>query len=104
MLSLDDKKSKGTQSFSLFIDWNTAVYFHSFGIEYIPQEVLSKIKDNSFTYNIFRIHDNDYIMYGFSFIAFIEYMLASLKFRLKQEIIFRRNKTWVESIKRHESI
>ena len=30
----------------LFIDKNIAIYFDSFGIEYIPQEVLNKIKDN----------------------------------------------------------
>ena len=35
---------KGAVS-SLFIDKNTAVYFDSFGIEYIPQEVLNNIKD-----------------------------------------------------------
>ena len=39
----------------LFIDRNTAVYFDSFGTEYIPQEVLSKIRNKSITHNIFRI-------------------------------------------------
>ena len=29
-----------------------------FGIEYILQEVLNKIKDKSITHNIFRIQDN----------------------------------------------
>ena len=33
------KKRKGIYCVSLFIDRNTAVYFHSFGIEYIPQKV-----------------------------------------------------------------
>ena len=50
---------------SLFIDKNMAVYFDSFGIEYIPQEVLSKIKDKSITQNIFRIQDDDSVMCGF---------------------------------------
>ena len=61
---------------SLFIDKNTTVYFDSVGIEYIPQEVLNKIKDKSITHNIFRIQDNDSIMCGFYCIAFIEYILA----------------------------
>ena len=52
------------------------MYFHYFGIEYILQEVLSKIKDKSITHNIFRIQDNQSIMSGFYCIAFIEYMLA----------------------------
>ena len=45
-INLDDKQSKGTYWISIFIDKNTAVYFDSFGTEYIPQEVLSKIKVN----------------------------------------------------------
>ena len=54
----------------------TAVHFDSFGIEYIPQELLDKIKDKSITQNIFIIQDNESIMCGFYCIAFIEYILA----------------------------
>ena len=46
------------------------------GTEYIPQEVLHKIKDKSITHNIFRIQDNESIMCGFYCTALIEYMLA----------------------------
>ena len=46
VINLGDKNSKGTHSFSLFIGKNTTVYFDSFGIEYIPQEVLKKSKIN----------------------------------------------------------
>ena len=60
----------------LFINKNTAVYFNSFGIEYIFQRILNKIKDKSITHNIFRIQDNESIMCGFYCIAFINYMLA----------------------------
>ena len=59
------KKSKETHWVSLFIDRNTAVHFDSVGIEYIPQEVLNKIKDKSITYNIFRIQHDGSIMCGF---------------------------------------
>ena len=47
-----------------------------FRIEYLPLEVLNKIRDKSITHNIFRIQDNEFIMCGFYCIAFIEYMLA----------------------------
>ena len=57
--------SKEKHWVSLFIDKNTAVYFDSFGNEYIPQEVLHKIKDKSINHNIFRIQSNDLIMCGF---------------------------------------
>ena len=36
-----------------------AVYCDSFGIDYIPQEVLSKTRDNSITLSIFRIQDDE---------------------------------------------
>ena len=70
------QNSKWTHKVSLFIDGNTAVYFVSFEIEYIPQERLNKIKDKSITHNIFRMQDDESIMSGFCCIAFIKYMLA----------------------------
>ena len=76
MTKIDDKKSKEAHWVSLFIDKNLAVYFDSFRIEYIHQEVLNKIKDKSITHNTFRIQDNESIMCEFYFIALIEYMLA----------------------------
>ena len=80
VINLHDKNSKGKQWASLFIDKNTAVYFDSFGIEYILEEVLNKIRDKSITHNIFRMQDNESIMRGFYCIAFIEYMLAGKTF------------------------
>ena len=53
-----------------------ALYFDSFGINYILQEVLCKIKDKSIIHNIFRIQDDGSIMCGFYCITFIEYMLT----------------------------
>ena len=62
VINLHDKNSKETHWVSIFIDKNIAVYFDSFGIEYIPQEVLSKIKDKSITHNILRTQADDSIM------------------------------------------
>ena len=72
VINLDGKQSKGTPWVSLFIDKNIAVYFDSFGIEYNPQEVLSKIKNKSITHNIFRIQNDDSIMCRFYCIIFIK--------------------------------
>ena len=76
LINLDDKNSKGTHWVSLFIDRSTGVHFDSFGIEYVPQEVLNKIKNKSINHNIFRIQDNESVTCGFYCIAFIGYMLA----------------------------
>ena len=40
---------------SLFIDRDRAVYFDIFGFECFSQEILNKIKDKSFTHNMFWI-------------------------------------------------
>ena len=45
--NLDDKNSKRSHWVLLFIGKNLGVYFDSFGIECIPQNVLNKIKDKS---------------------------------------------------------
>ena len=45
------------------------MYFDSFGIEYIPQKVLSKIKDKPITDNIFRIQGDDSIMCGLTLLG-----------------------------------
>ena len=54
-MNLDDENSKGTHWVSLFTYKNLAIYFDCFGIEYVPQEVLNKIRDISVTHNIFRV-------------------------------------------------
>ena len=76
MINLDGKQSKGTHWVSLFIDKNTALYFDSFGIEYIPEEVLNKIRDKFIKRNIFRTQDNDSNKCRFYCITFIKYILA----------------------------
>ena len=56
------------------------IYFDSFGVEYIPKEIMEKI-EHSFLGNknikmsIFRIQDNNSIMCRYFYILFIEYML-----------------------------
>ena len=43
VINLDHENIKGTQWVSLFIDKKLAIHFDSFGIEYIPQDVLNNI-------------------------------------------------------------
>ena len=52
------------------------MYFDSFGIEHIQQEVLSKIKGKSITHNMFRIQDDDSVICGVYCIALRQYMLT----------------------------
>ena len=59
---------------------NEVSYFDSFGVEYIPKEIMERIEQSSLgnkniKTNIFRIQDNNSIMCGYFCILFIEYML-----------------------------
>ena len=59
VINIDDKQSKGIHWISLLINKNTAVVFDTFGIEYIPEEILRQIKDKTIAHNIFRIQSYD---------------------------------------------
>ena len=76
VINLDVKNSKGTHWVSLFTENNLDLYFDYFGIKDTPLEVLNKIIYKSITHNIFRMQDNESVMCGFYFIAFIKCMLA----------------------------
>ena len=54
----------------------TEMQLYTFWIEYIPHNLLNKIRDKSISHNMFRIKDNESIMCGFYCIAFIDYMLS----------------------------
>lgn len=71
VINLQDKQGKETYWVSLFIYRNTAGYIDSFGIEYISQELLRKMKDGSITYSIVTIQDGNSIKCRFSGIAFM---------------------------------
>ena len=51
-------------------------YFNSFGVEHIPKEIKTFIKNKNITTNIFKIQAYDSIMCGYSCIGFIDFMLT----------------------------
>ena len=55
---------------------NDVIYFDSFGVEHIPQEIKAFINNKNIITNIFRIQANDSIMCGYFCIALIDFMLA----------------------------
>ena len=93
IINLDEYKNTGTHWIALFVKPKYAVYFDSFGIEYIPKEINEFIRskelgpavgNNDMTKssaiariksNIFRIQAYDSIMCGYFCIEFINYML-----------------------------
>ena len=66
-----------------FLKKNEIVYFDSFSVEYIPEEIKKFIKtfpgNKNIKTNIFRVQEDNSIMCGYFCIGFIDYQLASKK-------------------------
>ena len=62
-----------------FVKKNEIVYFDSFGVEHIPEEIKEFIGNKNIKANIFRVQANDSVMCGYFCIGFIGFMLAGKK-------------------------
>ena len=74
LINLDEYENTGMHWVSLFVKTNEAIYFDSFGIEHIPNEI-KFIGNKNIISNIFRIQAYDSIMCQYFCIEFINYML-----------------------------
>ena len=59
---------------------NVVTYFDSFGVEHIPKEIKTFIKNRNIKTNIFRVQAYYSIMCGYFCIAFINFMLKGKSF------------------------
>ena len=55
------------------------VYFDSFGVEHLPEEIKESIGNKNIKANIFWVQANDSVMCGYFCIGFIVFMLANKK-------------------------
>ena len=58
-----------------FVKKNEIVYFDSFGVENIPEEITEFIRNKNIKANIFRVQANNSVMCGYFCIGFIDFML-----------------------------
>ena len=58
---------------------NEIVYFDSFGVEHVPEEIRKFIWNKNINANFFWVQENDSIMCGYFCIGFIDFMLAGKK-------------------------
>ena len=63
----------------VFCNKNEIVYFDSFGVEHVPEEITKFIGNKNIKTNIFRVQANDSLMCGYFCIRFIDFMLAGKK-------------------------
>ena len=65
VIKLDEYRDIGTQWVALYVNNKTATYFHSFGVEHIPKQIMKFIGNKNIITNIHRIQSYDSIMCGY---------------------------------------
>ena len=64
LINLGEYADAGTHWIALFCNRNEIVYFHSFGVEHIPEETKEFIGNKNIKTNIFRVQANNSVMCG----------------------------------------
>ena len=65
VINLDEHKNTGIHCVSLFCKKNEIVYFDSFGVEHISEEIKKFIGNKNIKANIYRVQANDSVMCGY---------------------------------------
>ena len=80
VINFDEYADVGTHWIALFCNRNEIVYFDSFGVEHVPEEIKEFIEEFSgnknIKANIFWVQANDLVMCGYFCIGIIDFMLA----------------------------
>ena len=64
---------------ALFCRKNKIVYFDSFGVEHVPEEIKNFVGNKNIIANIFRIQAINLVMCGYFCTGFIDFVLAGKK-------------------------
>ena len=76
VINLDEYADVGTHWIALFCNKNEIVWFVSFGVEHVPEEIKKFVGNKNIIANIFWVQANDSVMCGYFCIGFINFMLA----------------------------
>ena len=79
VINLDEYKDVGTHWITLCCKKSEIVYFDSFVVEHIPEEIKEFIRNKNIKANIFRVQANNSVMCGYFCIGFIDFMLVGKK-------------------------
>ena len=95
VINLDEYADVSTHWIALFCNKNEIVYFNSFCVEHVPEEIKEFIGIKNIKAHIFRVQANNSVMRGYFCIGFIGFMLAGKKFEIEnyfhQEINQRKS-------------
>ena len=76
VINLHEYADVGTHWIALYALNIEIIYFGSFGLEHVPNEIEKFIGNKNIKTNIFRIQANNSIMCGYFCIGFIDFMLV----------------------------
>ena len=79
VINLDEYADVGTHWIALFCNRSEIIFFDSFGVEHVPEEIKKFIGHKSLKANIFPVKENNSIMCGYFYTRIIEFMLAGKK-------------------------
>ena len=79
VINLDEYADVGTHWIDLFCNKNEIIYFDSFGVEHVPEEIEKFVRNKNIINNIFRVQANNSVMCGHFCIGFFDFKLAGKK-------------------------
>ena len=79
VINLDEYEDVSTHWIALFCNRSEIVYFDSFGVEHVPEEIKEFVGNRNIIANIVRAQANNSVMCGYFCIGFFDFMLAGKK-------------------------
>ena len=79
VINLEQYAGTSTHWVALFCKKNEIIYFDSFGIEHILEEIKKFNGNKNTKANIFQVQENNSVMCGYFCAGFIDFMLAGKK-------------------------
>ena len=79
VINLDEYANVGTHRIALFCNRGEILYFDSFGVEHVTEQIKEFIENKNIKANIFWVQANNSIIYGYFCTGFIDFILAGKK-------------------------
>ena len=76
VINLDEYADVGTHWIALYVKYNEVIYFDSFGVEHVPEEIKRFIGHKNIKKTICRIQADNSVMCGYFCIGFIDFTFA----------------------------